>query len=318
LNLTKLDVDGVPFVSVIMPAYNAGNYIAESIQTVKDQTFSNWELIIVDDGSTDSTSHIVKCLQATDTRIKYYFQKNQKQAAARNAGIHRAIGQWIAFLDADDFWMPDKLFKQVSIAERKQYDIIFTNGYCLFEETKGVGPYDSLTGSFSGAELYKLLFQHNHIPVLSVMVSKALVNKIGLQDEALLAHGCEDWDYWLRCSRSGASFLGLDDRLFKYRVHSQGTSSNKSFMHLASCYVLLKNYDSSLLSNSEQTIAKKRIISELKVILNNMDNIGMQKELFYLLKLLGNLPGDRLRYKVVYWFAIIFKTKSWRVVRYLL
>ena len=97
-----------PFVSVIMPAYNAATFIAGSIKSVVKQSFTNWELIIIDDGSTDNTKNIINCFINKDARIKYHYQQNGKQGKARNAGLALAKGKYIAFIDADDVWLPNK------------------------------------------------------------------------------------------------------------------------------------------------------------------------------------------------------------------
>jgi len=96
-------------VSVIMPAFNAEKFIAESIESVVAQTYPNWELVVVDDGSTDGTAKIIKRYQAAEPRIKYFYQKNARQGIAKNLGISESYGEYIAFLDADDLWLPEKL-----------------------------------------------------------------------------------------------------------------------------------------------------------------------------------------------------------------
>lgn len=110
-----------PLVSVVMPAYNAGRHIAESIASVEAQTLTDWELCVTDDCSTDDTADIIHLMSADDLRIRYAKQpKNQGAAAARNASLQRARGRYIAFLDADDIWYPDKLEKQVSFMQRER------------------------------------------------------------------------------------------------------------------------------------------------------------------------------------------------------
>src|SRR5882757_4082321 len=104
-----------PLVSVIMPAYNAEKYIAEAINSVKQQTYTAWELIVIDDGSTDNTAAIIKKYAGTDNRIMYTYQANGGQGKARNNGLKKATGEYVAFLDADDLWIPEKLNTQVEI-----------------------------------------------------------------------------------------------------------------------------------------------------------------------------------------------------------
>src|SRR5690349_25117803 len=99
-------------ISVIMPAYNAEKFVAESISSVITQTYKNWELIIVDDGSTDNTKNIIEEFAKHDARIKYIYQENAKQGKARNTGIAMAKSGLVAFLDADDLWLPQMLESQ--------------------------------------------------------------------------------------------------------------------------------------------------------------------------------------------------------------
>src|SRR5205809_3501840 len=104
-------------VSVIMPAYNAGKFITESIESVIAQTYAYWELLIVDDGSTDNTKNVIQNFSEKDKKIRYFFQANGKQGKARNMALSYASGNYIAFLDADDIWLPQKLEVQVKEIE---------------------------------------------------------------------------------------------------------------------------------------------------------------------------------------------------------
>ncbi len=107
-----------PLVTVVIPAYNREKFLPETIESVRTQTFQDWELIIVDDGSTDDTATIVSQLSKTDHRIRYIWQQNSERAVARNRGIKESRGAYIAFLDSDDLWLPNKLEKQVNTIMR--------------------------------------------------------------------------------------------------------------------------------------------------------------------------------------------------------
>lgn len=113
-------------VSIIMPSWNTAQFIAESIQSVINQTYKNWELLIVDDCSTDDTDNIVEPF-LTDARIKYFKnEKNSGAALTRNRAMREAKGEWIAFLDSDDLWMPEKLEKQIRFMNEHNYTLSFT------------------------------------------------------------------------------------------------------------------------------------------------------------------------------------------------
>lgn len=113
-------------VSIIMPSYNTASYIKESIQSVLNQIYTNWELIIVDDCSTDETDEVINTI--TDSRIKYFKNKENSGAAmSRNKALREARGQWVAFLDSDDLWMPNKLEKQINFMKKNGYTFSYTN-----------------------------------------------------------------------------------------------------------------------------------------------------------------------------------------------
>jgi len=253
-------------VSIIMPAYNAEKYIAESIASAQRQTFRDWELIVIDDGSTDSTAEIVKGLQQNDERIIYVHQQNKKLPAARNCGIKLSKGQYVAFLDSDDLWLPEKLERQLEAFEKQKADLVFTDGFILKEKTQELIPYPTVSGFFTGEEMYRIEYFSNLIPVLSVLIKKDWLNKIGHQDETLI-FGCEDWDYWLRMARNGATFYGMPEKLFKYRVHDGGMSRKIAWMKLAEFTVLYHNIDYRYISKREiykrlaYLIFSKRLIS---------------------------------------------------------
>jgi glycosyltransferase involved in cell wall biosynthesis len=119
----------MPFFSIIIPTYNRAHLIAETIASVQTQTFENWECIVVDDGSTDHTKELISQISQKDERIRYVYQKNAERSAARNNGIHHAKGEYVCFLDSDDFYEPEHLqilFEQI-ITENKPVALFFTN-----------------------------------------------------------------------------------------------------------------------------------------------------------------------------------------------
>src|SRR5690349_11714286 len=118
-----------PLVSIIMPAYNADKFIAPSLQSVIDQTYANWELIVVDDGSTDGTAETVQTFSRGEARIKYFYQNNRGQGVAKNTGIRVAGGDFVAFLDADDLWCQGKLAMQTCAMLETGADLMFSNGF---------------------------------------------------------------------------------------------------------------------------------------------------------------------------------------------
>src|SRR6185369_4654551 len=114
-------------VSIIMPAYNAGKYIADSIRSVLAQTYSNWELIVVDDGSTDDTAAIVQDFTKREGRVRYIYQENGRLGKARNTGVRNSQGDLIAFLDSDDLWIETKLELQLRALREQNADLVYCN-----------------------------------------------------------------------------------------------------------------------------------------------------------------------------------------------
>jgi len=240
----------LPEISIIMPAYNASKFIEASIQSVQEQTFTNWELIVVNDGSTDNTSDIVRRMQRDDSRIQLLEQVNKKQGAARNTGMKVAKGNWIAFTDSDDLWMNNKLQQQLDAAAKYNADVIYTAGIVQYEEENRQEDYYSVYGFYKGIDMYKMLYDTNPIPNLAVMMKKELISKAGYQDESLDVFGCEDWEYWIRLAKTGADFYGIGEKLFVYRVHNSGTSRNTIQMKKAELYAKHKNVDYSILDKA--------------------------------------------------------------------
>ena len=121
-------------VSIITPAYNSEKYIAETILSVLAQSYQNWEMIIIDDSSTDKTAEIISSFQEKDSRIKYIYNSTNKGSAySRNVALQKAKGKWIAFLDSDDLWHPKKLEKQIEFMKKNNYHFSYTN-YCEIDE----------------------------------------------------------------------------------------------------------------------------------------------------------------------------------------
>ncbi len=117
-----------PKVSIIIPMYNAAKYIGESVQSVINQTHTNWELILIDDGSTDNTKSIIETY-LDDYRIRYFWQENGKQGKARNHGVRKANGFFIGFLDADDKWHERKLERQIEFFSEENVDVVYSSGH---------------------------------------------------------------------------------------------------------------------------------------------------------------------------------------------
>lgn len=217
-------------VSIIMPAYNAGKYIADSIRSVLAQTCSNWELIVVDDGSTDDTASVVQQFASRDSRVKYFFQENGRLGKARNTGIAKASGSLIAFLDSDDLWLESKLELQTQAMSEQNADVVFCNAYVFSDEN----PLDETrtlptsTGKLFGPSFFDSLVLRNQIPVLTVLLRTSALDKVGPFEEAKPFHGCEDVDLWMRLAKAGFVFYGMPATLARYRRHANAMTAVSS------------------------------------------------------------------------------------------
>jgi glycosyltransferase involved in cell wall biosynthesis len=186
----------MPKVSVIIPVYNGEKYIAQAVNSVLNQTYQDFELIVVDDGSTDRTAEI---LEKYGDKITYIYQNNRERSAARNKGICSCSGEYLAFLDADDMWLPHKLKQQVQLLDLSP-EIGLAHGIAFFIDESGHRIHQNgrqMAGSLeSGSEVYKSLLFENIIASPTVMVRKSCFDRVGLFDESMTY--TEDWDMWLR------------------------------------------------------------------------------------------------------------------------
>lgn len=238
-----------PKVSIVMPAYNSRAHIVESIGSVINQTYQNWELIVIDDGSSDDTFEIVNELSKIEPRIKLSKQKNQGIGATRNNGYGLSSGSWIAFLDHDDLWQARKLEEQIAAsASNPDFDVIFSGGWFFFNNNlEELTEYRTVYGTFNNSEMYLRQLEENYIATLSVMVKRSVIDKIGPWDERKLIQGCDDYDYWFRMAKANAVFYGVEEHLFYYRKHDNNYSNDGVKMFVAEANVLVKNFDPNIL-----------------------------------------------------------------------
>lgn len=203
----------MPKVSVIIPVYNGEKYIAEAIDSVLAQTYPAHEIIVVDDGSTDRTREIVNsysvmrtascenALRTTHDAIRYIYQPNKGPAAARNSGIKEAKGEYIAFLDSDDVWMPEKLEKEIRLITDSDYAMVYcdmshsVDGKLIYKSYLKEKKYKYV----SCGKIYENLLRENFIFTPTVLVRKKTFYKVGYFDETYRI--CEDYKMWLMIAR---------------------------------------------------------------------------------------------------------------------
>ena len=227
-----------PLISIIMPAYNASRYIAESIESVLAQSYTNWELLIVDDGSTDNTASVINTFTKNDARIQYLHQNRGRQGKARNLAIRKSAGELIAFLDADDSWLPCKLQLQWQVlSARPDIDLIFSPGYIVGDQMTRELFYVTIK-EWSREQDSEAFIDLNQIPILSAMVRKKAILRVDLFNEEPIIQNNEDYHLWLKLLFNGSRFLSIPDFLFNYRVHDDQSSKKI----VANAYGLLHCY----------------------------------------------------------------------------
>lgn len=181
----------MPKISVVIPAYNAMTYLPETVESVLKQTFADFEVLIINDGSSD---HIVQwASQVVDPRVKLISQENQGLPGARNTGIAQARGEYIAFLDADDLWEPTKLEKQVRcIDDNPEVGLVHAWMVLVDEQSKSTG---KVMPSYAEGYVWNQLAEKNVIACPSVMVRRCCFETVGMFDKSL--RSLEDWDMWI-------------------------------------------------------------------------------------------------------------------------
>lgn len=215
---------GTPTVSVVIPAYNAEKYIAETLDSVMAQTFTDFEALIVDDGSKDGTVSIAERYVASHPeRIRLIRKPNGGPSSARNAGIKAARGAFIAFNDADDLWLPEKLEKQMTFFGTlpDNVGLTYTDARSFDDEGLWILPSGLDQYRRLGSDAYLKLLQNNVIPNCSVIVRRECFDKAGMYDQS--PDIIEDYDMWLRIARQ-FEIDCIDDVLSVYREHHGGRS----------------------------------------------------------------------------------------------
>lgn len=217
-------------VSIITPTYNCARYIAETISSVISQTYAKWEMLIQDDCSTDNTREIVAGFAAKDPRIKYECnQSNSGAAVTRNNALRRATGKWIAFLDSDDLWLPEKLERQISFMLRYNYSFSYTNYIEIDENSKDIGI------RVSGPKHISKCWMNNYCwpGCLTIMYDCSIVGYIQIMD----IKKNNDYAMWLKVIKKTDCYL-LDETLAKYRKRI-GSISNHGYTSLISWHYRL-------------------------------------------------------------------------------
>ncbi len=246
-------------VSVIIPIYNGSEYIGETLETIRAQTHQNIEIVVVDDGSTDGTVDFLK----TQPDVTLFEQPNQGPGAARNAGAVLAKGDWLAFVDGDDLWVPEKLELQLRAAQEQDVELVYTNvrpiGDVADLPTLQHDPKSMPTG-----DIFVEVLNENIITLSSVMMKRSAFEELGGFGSLPSIRGCEDWDLWLRYLDSDRKVGAVPDPLVLYRWRSDSMTADHAAMHgsrMSTLKKALKSRRALELSAAERRHAQATLFS---------------------------------------------------------
>jgi teichuronic acid biosynthesis glycosyltransferase TuaG len=207
----------MPLVSIITPSWNVERFIEETIRSVQAQTFADWELLIADDCSTDKTPALIEAISARDPRVKLIRQKkNGGPALARQASIDHAQGRYLAFLDSDDLWLPNKLERQLAFVREKRAALSYTAFRRIDETNTTAGRLIEVPASLT----YEQLLKNTTIATLTALVDREITGPVAMKNE-----GYDDFCLWLSILRPGHTAFGLNEDLARYRVRGASVSS---------------------------------------------------------------------------------------------
>ncbi|HEX6624955.1 MAG TPA: glycosyltransferase [Pyrinomonadaceae bacterium] len=250
---------GQPLVSVVVPTYNYGRFIGETLDSLRAQTYPDWECVVVDDGSTDDTEEIVARVAAADPRVRYLRQRNRRQAVAKNKGLADARGVYVQFLDADDLLEPRKFERQVEYLERHpEVDLVY--GDMLYfdadDPSRRTRRLEAEAGgawmpevSGRGSEVLVPLLRNNIMVINSPLLRRGVVADVGPFDERLPP--VEDWDYWIRCAIAGKRFRFVEQEGTLALVRSHPGSSSRDNARMYGAMSLMRRKLEALLPDGE-------------------------------------------------------------------
>jgi glycosyltransferase involved in cell wall biosynthesis len=301
-------------VSVIIPTYNRESFLSRAIQSVLSQTYSNWELLVVDDGSTDNTRKVVNEYIKKDNRIKYFYKENGGQGSARNLGIKHASGEYIAFLDSDDEWLPEKLELQIDLLEKNDdADFSFCDANFIIDEF--VRSVVSLRPKTNDLFMEILTAQNGLLPS-TLVVRRSVIESIGGFNEEEMYRYIEDIDFAVRLSYK-RKFIYLNKSLVLYWTTKdkmiEGESDFKRIGRFASCLEEKTNIYREIFSDNCHLSLQYRFLGSAFVKSGNLKkgqvyllkSLKLKKNLKTLFFLIVSFFGVQL-----YQFFYLYKIKK--------
>lgn len=247
-------------VSVIIPTYNSAHFIVEAVDSVLAQTFTDFEVLVIDDGSKDNTKELLA--EKYGDSIQYFYKDNGGVSKARNFGIEKAKGKYVAFLDSDDAWITEKLEKQISALEKNLENKACYSSFYLCDENlnpTGINPSER-----KADVLTDLLLIGNVVATPSTVIAeKELFQQVGGFDYELSQ--CADWEMWIRLATK-TEFIYIDEPLLKYRIHGANMSKNAALLEKDTILLMekgfaLPNLPGSVKAKKNEALAKVYMVS---------------------------------------------------------
>lgn len=251
-----------PKVSINLCCYNSEKYLRETLDSIVNQTYKDWELVIINDGSTDSTEAIIKEYIDKGYPIIYHYQENHGLGYSRNEALKRSSGEFIAFIDHDDIWLPDKLEKQIPLFSDPEVGLVFSDAIVFSEKGEDASFYERMT-YYEGNCFSRLL--SDYFLVLSTVV----IRYASLDDEQewfdQRFNMIEEADLFRRISYRW-KLRAINSPLSKYRVHESSLTNTKGFLEADETFLMLSKYE-IIFKDFKEKYRKERIILEKKMLL---------------------------------------------------
>lgn len=290
-----------PLISVIIPTYNRVGYLKEAIESVLQQSYPEIELIVVDDGSTDGTRELVA---SYDQRVKYFYQQNLERGAARNRGILSSQGEYIAFLDSDDLWLPNHLESCAAALERgPAYGIAFSNAWLINSDGKIIGK--NVRATWKGDLLERIIrnYSSGGCNSSSCLIRKGVFDLKNLFNVDPRLSGSEDWEMWVRLSHR-THFLPTDDYTVKLRVHPEQSSQRVEKMEKSMTLSLDFIFQNPEFLTKIERWKRQGYSSLYAIIATNYYGVGdFGKARYFLKRAILEYPGSLWRNKrILYTF----------------